>query len=295
LKNYYKILEVDRNSSKDDIKLAFRKLARQYHPDSNIGNNNFTEIMQDINDAYSILRDETKRAKYNRDYDFTFGKSQYKSEEPKKEKPKEEPKREKAKQKTEQPKKEQRNLDQYIWDGSNPNKYDNYSGSFEKFKNMVIYDLEKGEFEKTEIFNLRKKIVESELLNDYLGSQKVEMVYDADSEKFQVTINKSLTFLISIPNNIAQVFKNSVKSFQVKFSKYLRIIEISVNFRGVKYIGTDFDSGWKIERGYEDRGFSEYKMENAKERKKSRNIGIALILAPIILPIILVIILEIIK
>ena len=233
MKNYYKILEVDRNSSKDDIKLAFRKLAKQYHPDSNIGNNNFTEIMQDINDAYSILRDETKRAKYNRDYDSTFGKSQYKREEPK---------REKAKQKTEQPKQEQRNLDQYIWDGTNPQKYQIFENSFEKFKNRVISDLKKGEFEKTSAFQNRKNIVEYELLNDYLGSQKVEMVYDADSEKFQVTINQSLTFLIYIPNNIAQAFKNSIKSFQIKFSKYLSIIEISVNFRGVKYIGTDFYS-----------------------------------------------------
>ena len=241
MKNYYKILEVDRNSSKDDIKLAFRKLAKQYHPDSNIGNTNFTEIMQDINDAYSILRDETKRAKYNRDYDFTFGKSQYKREEPK---------REKAKQKTEQPKQEQRNLDQYIWDGSNPQKYKIFENSFEKFKNRVISDLKKDEFETTAEFNLRKKIVESKLLNNYLGSQKVEMVYDADSGKFKVTINNSLTFLIYIPKHIARDFKNSAKTFQIKFSKYLRIIEISVNFRGLKYIGTDFDSGWKIKRGF---------------------------------------------
>jgi len=280
LKNYYKILEVDRNSSKDDIKLAFRKLAKQYHPDSNIGNTNFTEIMQDINDAYSILRDETKRAKYNRDYDFTFGKSQYKREEPK---------REKAKQKTEQPKQEQRNLDQYIWDGSNPQKYKIFENSFEKFKNRVISDLKKDEFETTAEFNLRKKIVESKLLNNYLGSQKVEMVYDADSGKFKVTINNSLTFLIYIPKHIARDFKNSAKTFQIKFSKYLRIIEISVNFRGVKYIGTDFDSGWKIERGYEDRGYYEYKRKNAKERKKRRNIGIALILTPILLSMLLLI------
>gem|GEM_PF-6346609 len=280
MKNYYKILEVDRNSSKDDIKLAFRKLAKQYHPDSNIGNTNFTEIMQDINDAYSILRDETKRAKYNRDYDFTFGKSQYKREEPK---------REKAKQKTEQPKQEQRNLDQYIWDGSNPQKYKIFENSFEKFKNRVISDLKKDEFETTAEFNLRKKIVESKLLNNYLGSQKVEMVYDADSGKFKVTINNSLTFLIYIPKHIARDFKNSAKTFQIKFSKYLRIIEISVNFRGVKYIGTDFDSGWKIERGYEDRGYYEYKRKNAKERKKRRNIGIALILTPILLSMLLLI------
>jgi len=241
LKNYYKILEVDRTSSKEDIKLAFRKLARQYHPDSNIGNSNFTEIMQDINEAYSILNNETKRAEYNKKYDSTFGKSQYKREEPKKEKPKEEPRRE-------QQKKEQRNLDQYIWNGSNPQKYKIFENSFEKFKDRVISDLKKDEFETTVEFNLRKKIVESELLNDYLGSQNVEMVYDADSGNFKVTINNSLTFLISIPKNIARDFKNSVKSFQVKFSTYLRIIEISVTFRGVKYIGTDFDSGWKIER-----------------------------------------------
>jgi len=39
LRSYYKILEVDRNSSKADIKLSFIKLAKQHYPDSNIGNN----------------------------------------------------------------------------------------------------------------------------------------------------------------------------------------------------------------------------------------------------------------
>ncbi len=71
-KDYYKILEVSRNATADDIKISYRKLAKKYHPDSNSGVNDFTEIMQDINEAYDILKSEEKRNNYNLIYDIQF-------------------------------------------------------------------------------------------------------------------------------------------------------------------------------------------------------------------------------
>jgi DnaJ-class molecular chaperone len=65
MKDYYKILGVDKNASKDDIKKAFRKLAHEYHPDKNKGDD---KKFKEINEAYSILSDEAKRKQYD-----TFG------------------------------------------------------------------------------------------------------------------------------------------------------------------------------------------------------------------------------
>lgn len=62
-KDYYEILGVTKNSSADEIKKAYRKLAHQYHPDKAGGNE---ERFKEINEAYSILSDEKKRAQYDR-------------------------------------------------------------------------------------------------------------------------------------------------------------------------------------------------------------------------------------
>jgi len=61
-KDYYTILGLSRNASKDDIKGAFRKLARQYHPDKNGGNE---EKFKEISEAYSVLSDEKRRAEFD--------------------------------------------------------------------------------------------------------------------------------------------------------------------------------------------------------------------------------------
>lgn len=66
VRNYYEILGVPRNASNDDIKKAFRKLARQYHPDVNPGDNTAEEQFKDINEAYDTLSDEQRRSEYNR-------------------------------------------------------------------------------------------------------------------------------------------------------------------------------------------------------------------------------------
>lgn len=64
-KDYYKILGVDRKAGVDDIRKAYRKLAMQYHPDKNPGDKKAEEKFKEINEAYQVLSDETKRARYD--------------------------------------------------------------------------------------------------------------------------------------------------------------------------------------------------------------------------------------
>jgi curved DNA-binding protein len=64
-KDYYKILGVDRNANKDEIKRAYRKLALKTHPDRNPGDKKAEEKFKDINEAYQVLSDPEKRARYD--------------------------------------------------------------------------------------------------------------------------------------------------------------------------------------------------------------------------------------
>ena len=64
-KDYYKILGVERKASADDIRKAYRKLAMQFHPDKNSGDKKAEEKFKQINEAYQVLSDETKRARYD--------------------------------------------------------------------------------------------------------------------------------------------------------------------------------------------------------------------------------------
>jgi len=68
-RDYYEVLGVSREASLDEIKQAFRKLARQYHPDVS-QEPNAEEKFKEINEAYGVLSDQDKRARYDR-----FGKS----------------------------------------------------------------------------------------------------------------------------------------------------------------------------------------------------------------------------
>ena len=64
-KDYYKILGVERKASADDIRKAYRKLAMQHHPDKNPGDKKAEDKFKEINEAYQVLSDDQKRARYD--------------------------------------------------------------------------------------------------------------------------------------------------------------------------------------------------------------------------------------
>ena len=64
-RDYYKVLGVDKKASGDEIKKAYRKLARKYHPDVNPGDNSAEERFKEINEASEVLTNPDKRAKYD--------------------------------------------------------------------------------------------------------------------------------------------------------------------------------------------------------------------------------------
>jgi curved DNA-binding protein len=64
-RNYYLILGVPKDASADEIKKAYRRLARQWHPDVNPGDKSAEDRFKDINEAYDILSDIDKRAQYD--------------------------------------------------------------------------------------------------------------------------------------------------------------------------------------------------------------------------------------
>src|SRR5690348_17059492 len=64
-KDYYKVLGVDKQASQKDIQKAFRKLARQYHPDVNPGDKAAEEKFKEINEANEVLSDPEKRKQYD--------------------------------------------------------------------------------------------------------------------------------------------------------------------------------------------------------------------------------------
>ena len=65
-KDYYKILGIKRDASEKEIKQAYRKLARKYHPDVNPGDNSSEAKFKEVNEAYQVLSDAEKRKKYDR-------------------------------------------------------------------------------------------------------------------------------------------------------------------------------------------------------------------------------------
>ncbi len=65
VKDYYKTLGISKSSSKDEIKKAYRDLARKYHPDLNPDNKNAEEKFKEIQEAYEVLYDDQKRQQYD--------------------------------------------------------------------------------------------------------------------------------------------------------------------------------------------------------------------------------------
>ncbi len=64
-KNYYEVLGVSKTASEDEIKAAFRKLARQYHPDLHPGDEAAANKFKEVNEAYETLSDQQKRSEYD--------------------------------------------------------------------------------------------------------------------------------------------------------------------------------------------------------------------------------------
>lgn len=65
-RDYYEILGVKREASEDEIKKAYRKLARQFHPDRNPGDKQAEVKFKEVQDAYDVLSDKTKRTNFDR-------------------------------------------------------------------------------------------------------------------------------------------------------------------------------------------------------------------------------------
>src|SRR6476646_8282146 len=63
--DYYKVLGLDKNASQEDIKKAYRKLARKHHPDLNPNDKEAHKKFQQLNEANEVLSDPEKRKKYD--------------------------------------------------------------------------------------------------------------------------------------------------------------------------------------------------------------------------------------
>ena len=65
-RDYYEVLEVSKSATASDIKKAYLKLAKKYHPDHNADNPDAEKKFKELSEAYDVLKDEQKRAAYDR-------------------------------------------------------------------------------------------------------------------------------------------------------------------------------------------------------------------------------------
>jgi molecular chaperone DnaJ len=65
-RDYYEVLGVERDASRRDIQSAYRRLAREHHPDVNPGDDSAAERIKEINEACAVLSDDERRQRYDR-------------------------------------------------------------------------------------------------------------------------------------------------------------------------------------------------------------------------------------
>ena len=73
--NYYETLGVDKAANQGEIKKAYRKKAKQYHPDKNPGDATAEKKFKELSEAYAVLSDKEKKAQYDRFGDARFRQS----------------------------------------------------------------------------------------------------------------------------------------------------------------------------------------------------------------------------
>ena len=64
-RDYYELLGVEKNATENQLKSAYRKLAKQYHPDANPGNKEAEAKFKELSEAYAVLSDSERRAAYD--------------------------------------------------------------------------------------------------------------------------------------------------------------------------------------------------------------------------------------